>query len=196
MTSGDVAGLLLAAGAGRRMGRPKALVEHRGRLFVESAATVLATAGCRPVIVVLGAESDTVRSRADLDGYTVIDNPEWPEGMGASVRVGLTALTDTDVEAAVVLPVDVPGVTPEAVSRVLAAAGPDLLVRASYDGVPGHPVAIGRAHWAGVMASAVGDVGARDYLRAHSREVVDIPCGDVATGTDVDRPEDLDRLES
>lgn len=196
MTSGDVAGLLLAAGAGRRMGRPKALVEHRGRLFVESAAGVLATAGCRPVIVVLGAESSTVRAKADLDGYSVIDNPDWPEGMGASVRTGLTALTDTDVDAAVVLPVDVPGVTPEAVSRVLAAAGPDLLVRASYDGVPGHPVAIGRTHWAGAIASAVGDVGARDYLRAHAREVIDVPCGDVATGTDVDRPEDLDRLRS
>jgi CTP:molybdopterin cytidylyltransferase MocA len=201
MTSGDIAGLLLAAGAGRRMGRPKALVEHRGRLFVESAAAVLAAAGCTPVIVVLGAESETVRERADLTGYTVLDNPEWPEGMGASVRVGLTALaalagtdiTDVaDITAAVVLPVDVPGVTPEAVARIVAAAAPDLLVRASYDGIPGHPVAIGKAHWPGVVASAVGDVGARNYLKTH--EVLDIPCGDVATGTDVDRPEDLNRL--
>jgi len=189
MTS-DVAGLLLAAGAGRRMGRPKALVTHGGRLFVESAAGVLASAGCRPVVVVLGAAADTVRADADLGGCLVIDNPDWPSGMGSSVRVGLAALPA--VSAVVVLPVDVPGVTPAAVARLMAVAGPDVLARASYDGVPGHPVVIGRSHWPGVISSATGDVGARDYLRSH--DVLDVPCADVAIGTDVDRPEDLDRL--
>jgi nicotine blue oxidoreductase len=174
------------------MGLPKALVRHRGRLFVESAAAVLADGGCDPVVVVLGARSADVRAEAALAGYQVVDNPEWPEGMGASVRVGLRALAGSDAVAAVVLPVDVPGVTPAAVARVIALAEPDALARASYDGVAGHPVLIGAAHWAGVISSAAGDVGARDYLRAH--DVLDVPCGDVATGEDVDRPEDLDRL--
>lgn len=188
----EVAGVLLAAGAGRRMGLPKALVRHRGRLFVESAAEVLAAGGCAPVIVVLGAGSTEVRATADLGEYVVVENPDWPEGMGASVRVGLGALGGQT--AAVVLPVDVPGVTAAAVRRVRAVAGPDVLARASYAGVPSHPVLIGASHWPGVIASAVGDVGARDYLRAH--DVLDVPCGDIASGTDVDRPEDLDRLGS
>lgn len=194
MTTHDkVAGLLLAAGAGRRMGMPKALVTYRGRLFVESAADVLADGGCRPVLVVLGAEADRVRTSARLDGVQIVDNPEWNEGMGASVRVGLSTVGGLpDVMAAVVLPVDVPGVTAAAVARLVAVAGPDVLARASFDGVPGHPVVIGRDHWAGVISSAVGDVGARDYLRA--RNVLDVPCGDVAVGTDVDRPADLERL--
>jgi CTP:molybdopterin cytidylyltransferase MocA len=192
MTVGDgrVAGLLLAAGAGRRMGMPKALVSHRGRLFVESAADVLSAAGCAPVVVVLGAQADTVRARARLTGYVLVDNPEWPAGMGSSVRVGLAALDGPT--AVVILPVDVPGVTSAAVARLLAFADPDALARASYDGVPGHPVLIGRSHWPGVASSAVGDIGARDYLRSHP--VLDVPCADIATGTDVDRPEDLDRL--
>ena len=191
MTS-DVAGLLLAAGAGRRMGMPKALVTYGGRLFVESAAGVLTSAGCRPVVVVLGASAETVRAEADLGECLVVDNPDWPSGMGSSVRVGLAALPD--VAAVVVLPVDVPGVTPAAVDRLMAVAGPDVLARASYDGVPGHPVVIGRSHWPGVIASAVGDVGARDYLRTH--DVLDVPCADVAIGTDVDRPADLDQLST
>ncbi|HEX9339234.1 MAG TPA: nucleotidyltransferase family protein [Pseudonocardiaceae bacterium] len=189
MTS-DVAGLLLAAGAGRRMGMPKALVTHGGMLFVESAAGVLTSAGCRPVVVVLGASAETVRAQAELGECLVVDNPNWSTGMGSSVRVGLAALPD--VTAVVVLPVDVPGVTPAAVARLMGVAGPDVLARASYDGVPGHPVVIGRSHWPGVAESAVGDVGARDYLRSH--DVLDVPCADVAVGTDVDRPEDLQQL--
>jgi nicotine blue oxidoreductase len=194
MTGDGVAGLLLAGGAGRRMGMPKALVPYRGRLFVESAADVLADGGCRPVVIVLGAQADRVRESAALDGFLVVDNPDWDEGMGASVRVGLVTLAGLpDLTAAVVLPVDVPGVTPAAVARLAALANPDVLARASFDGVPGHPVVIGRAHWAGVVDSATGDVGARDYLRTH--HVLDVPCADVAVGTDVDRPADLARLD-
>jgi CTP:molybdopterin cytidylyltransferase MocA len=71
-----------------------------------------------------------------------------------------------------------------------AGSGAGSLVRATYDGQPGHPVLIGRDHWAGVIATAQGDRGARTYLAAH--EPVACECGDLATGRDLDRPEDLD----
>lgn len=184
-----VAGLLLAAGAGRRFGRPKALVRHRGALFVEHAAGVLTEAGCTPVVVVLGASAEDVRSTASLPGVSLVDNPEWATGMGSSLRAGLSELSTSDAVAMVILPVDTPGVTPAAVRRLISLATKDSLARATYHGAPGHPVLIGRAHWAAVRESATGDAGARDYLRRH--EVLEIPCEDVATGEDVDRPEDL-----
>ncbi|GAB2993126.1 nucleotidyltransferase family protein [Saccharothrix stipae] len=184
-----VAGLLLAAGAGRRFGGPKALVSHGGVLWVDRAAAVLRDAGCAPVVVVLGASASSVRAGAALEGCVVVDNPDWATGMGSSLRAGLDALSGADVAAVVVLPVDTPGVTAAAVERLRPLAAPAALARASYDGAPGHPVLIGAEHWAGVSAAAVGDAGARDYLRVHG--ALDVPCGDVADGHDVDRPGDL-----
>jgi CTP:molybdopterin cytidylyltransferase MocA len=183
-----VAGLLLAAGGGRRYGMPKALVRHRGRLFVELAADALHDGGCAPVVVVLGALAEDVRATASLSGASLVDNPDWASGMGSSLRLGLSALAD-DVTAVVVLPVDTPGVTAEAVRRFVDVAAPDVLARATYDGVPGHPVLIGREHWAGAAVLADGDEGARPYLARH--DVTRVPCEDVADGADVDRPADL-----
>ncbi|NYI86241.1 nucleotidyltransferase family protein [Saccharopolyspora hordei] len=185
----EVAGVVLAAGAGRRFGMPKALVEHQGSLLVERAARVLAAGGCAPVVVVLGAAAEEVRERADLAGATVVVNPDWETGMGSSLRTALDALTSTDADAAVVLPVDMPGVGAEAVRRVAALAAPDALAAAAHDGRRSHPVLLGREHWAGARAAATGDAGARGYLR--DREVALVPCDDVSAGFDVDRPEDL-----
>ncbi|NKE63027.1 nucleotidyltransferase family protein [Lentzea sp. PSKA42] len=184
-----VAGLLLAAGAGRRFGTPKALVPLGGKLFVDSAAELLKAAGCDPVVVVLGANADEVRTQATLDGVTVVDNPHWETGMGSSLRTGLHAIGITD--AVVVLPVDTPGVTVAALHRLMELAEPKALARAVYHGEIGHPVLIGSDHFAGVMASAAGDQGARDYLKANT--VRHVECADVADGADIDRPEDLRR---
>jgi len=184
-----VAGVLLAAGAGRRFGLPKALVRHRGRLFVEHAAGVLHDAGCVPVVVVLGASADEVRAAASLTGSSIVDNPEWTTGMGSSLRAGLAALHAPDVVAAVILPVDTPGVTAAAVRRFVELGAPDALARATYDGTPGHPVLIGRERWADVAATATGDAGAREYLATH--RPLAVPCEDIASGADVDRPSDL-----
>jgi nicotine blue oxidoreductase len=181
--------MLLAAGAGRRYGMPKALVRHRGRLFVEQAAAVLHDGGCAPVVVVLGASAGEVRASASLPGSSLVDNPEWATGMGSSLRAGLAALSTSDATAVLVLPVDTPGVTAAAVRRLAALAAPDALARATYDGHPGHPVLIGRARWRDVAQRATGDAGARPYLAAHPP--LDVPCEDVAEGADVDQPSDL-----
>jgi nicotine blue oxidoreductase len=165
---------------------PKALAERDGRLWVDLALGVLRAAGCDPMVVVLGAGAAEVRARAGLNGATVVDNAGWTEGIGSSLRAGLAALTATPAEAAAVLLVDTPGITAAAVRRVAAGAGPTTLAVATYGGSDGHPVVLGRAHWPGVTALAVGDRGARPYLRANTTAVRRIACDDIADGTDID----------
>lgn len=186
-----VAGLLLAAGEGRRFGRPKALVrDEAGVPWLASAANVLLEGGCQPVVVVLGASAAEAESLLpdEPDAVTHVRADGWQEGMGASLRVGLAAAAELRPPAVAVLIglVDTPGVTREVVARVAALASPGALAQATYRGRPGHPVLIGRDHWAGVAAVAVGDRGARDYLRA--RDVVRVECGDVGDGRDIDVP--------
>ncbi|MER5969200.1 nucleotidyltransferase family protein [Streptomyces sp. NPDC002055] len=191
-----VAGLLLAAGGGRRLGgHPKALLEHHGRPLVEYAAGVLREAGCGPVHVVLGAAADVVRTRARLPGCVLVENPAWAEGMGSSLRAGLASLAGSTAEAVVVTLVDQPGIGPDAVARVLAAHhSRSDLVTAAYGGRRGHPVLIGADRWPAVIASAIGDRGARAYLRQHEGEITRVDCADIAVPDDIDTPEDLGLL--
>ena len=186
-----VDGLLLAAGAGTRMGRPKALVVgDDGTPWLHAAIARLQEGGCRRVTVVLGASAEEAPAPGDApvvhEDLHVVVAADWAEGMGASLRSGLAAM-DPHADAALVTLVDLPDVTAEVVRRVVAAAtGPGVLARATYAGTPGHPVLIGRDHWDGVRETATGDKGARDYLAAH--EVIAVECGDLATGRDVDTP--------
>ncbi|MEV0717618.1 nucleotidyltransferase family protein [Asanoa sp. NPDC050611] len=186
------AGLVLAAGAGRRYGRPKALVLRDGALLVERAVATARSGGLDPVYVVLGAAADQVREQARLGDAVLVENPEWATGMGSSLRAGLAALAATNAKAAAVLLVDMPGITPAAVARVAESAGPDTLRMGGYADRRGHPVVLGRDHWAGVAETATGDAGARAYLRAHAASVTVVPCDDVADDTDLDTPDGHD----
>ncbi len=185
-----VSGLLLAAGGGRRMGRPKALVEVDGEPLVRRGVRLLADGGCTPVVVVVGAAAEQVRPLCD--GARVVEAADWATGMAASLRAGLAAVTG---DACVVALVDQPGVTSAAVERLRAAHrdGARAAV-ATYAGRPRNPVVLDRSLWAEVAAAAVGDEGARPWLRAHPELVVEVDCTDVGTPDDVDTPQDLAAL--
>jgi molybdenum cofactor cytidylyltransferase/nicotine blue oxidoreductase len=108
--------------------------------------------------------------------------------MASSLRTGLDGLRGWPgtVDAALVLLVDMPGMTPAALQRLAEHAAPDVLATATYDGVRGHPVLLGREHWAGVAATATGDEGARRYLATH--DVTEVDCTGLADPADLDVP--------
>ncbi|MHB1738946.1 MAG: nucleotidyltransferase family protein [Actinomycetes bacterium] len=184
MSRGEgVAGLVLAAGGGHRYGRPKALVELDGLRWVDRAVHVLACGGTDPILVVTGAAAVTV------SGAVVVPNPEWATGMGSSLRVGIAEARRRGAAAVLVILVDQPGISAEAVRRVRCAfdGGPSVVV-ATYAGVRGHPVLLGRAHFAEVARRAIGDIGARAFLTAHPDLVVPVECADIADPRDLDTP--------
>jgi CTP:molybdopterin cytidylyltransferase MocA len=205
----SVAGILLAAGEGSRLGRPKALVELGGRTLAERGVALLRAGGADPVLVVTGAVP------VQVAGARTVHNPHWRSGMGSSLVAGLRALGVTAPEevaeaneavpgggpgecgAAVIALADQPLVGAEAVRRLIAAYrdGADVAV-AAYGGKPRNPVLIARRHWAAVAQLAAGDTGARPFLRAHPELVTLVECGDTGSSDDVDTPEDLARVQA
>lgn len=207
-----VCGLLLAAGAGRRLGLPKALLRSgTGEAVLATAVDRLVKGGCDEVVVVLGARAGDAHALLLEDGgrwssgaVRAVVADEWERGMAASLATGLRAVAASDPEpdALLVHLVDLPDVTGEVVARLLASwredgARPEALLRAAYAGEPGHPVLLGHDHVVR-LGSEVGDAlgvpgpvdyGARHYLA--DRRVHLVECADLATGRDVDRPEDL-----
>ncbi len=173
------AGLVLAAGEGKRFGGPKAPFEFAGERLVDRAVRHLHDAGVEDVYVVLGAWS------GDVPNANAIINPDWATGMGSSLRVGLSHLDSrAEIDRVVVTLVDLVGLTSEAIHRVTHSHAPVSI--ATYDGTRGHPVTFSRVVWDQVQESATGDKGARDFIRDNEHLVQEIEVGDVATGEDLD----------
>lgn len=184
----DVAGVLLAAGEGTRLGGPKALVELGGVRLVDRGVRLLRDGGTAPVVVVTGAAA------VELLGVITVHNPDWRSGMGSSLAAGLRALP-AGTRAAVLALADQPLVGAGAVQRLIGAYldGASVAV-AAYHGAPRNPVLLAREHWPEVIRLADGDVGARPFLRAHPELVRVVECADTGRPDDVDTPEDLARV--
>lgn len=184
------------------MGTPKALLRAPdGTAYVSNAVRELSAGGCPTVLVVVGAARAEVVAAMRRDGLElrgggprrvqVVVAPQWRDGMGASLRAGLSVLLEGPESCALVGLVDTPDVGAPVVRRLLEelGTGADVLGRAAYDGLPGHPVVMGRDHWAAVIGTATGDRGARGYLAQNPPALVE--CADLASGRDVDTPDQL-----
>lgn len=193
--SDSVAGLLLAAGGGLRLGRPKALVQFQGEQLVERGVRLLTQAGCQPIVVVLGAAAPDVRSQSALGTAQVVVNEAWETGMASSLRAGLRSLEQSGSDACIVALVDQPLVTAEALRRLIAAweAGA-VAAAAAYRGQPRNPVLFDRRVWRDVSDAAVGDEGARGWIHSNVNLVRLVPCDDVASSADIDTEADLRTL--
>jgi nicotine blue oxidoreductase len=194
-----VTAVLLAAGAGTRLGRgPKALLRAGGMPLVSRLAGELRAGGCAGVVVVLGALAPRVRREAPLPGCKVVVNPSWASGMGSSFRAGIAAVPPG--HAALVALVDQPGMDRAVVARLIAARRDGRVAAAGYRQPGGklrrgHPVLFAAGTGTEAAALAAGDTGARTWLSRHPELVDLIDCSDLSDGADVDVARDLFRLD-
>jgi nicotine blue oxidoreductase len=196
IVNSGVAGIVLAAGEGSRLGQPKALVEIGGQRLADRGVALLRAGGADPIVVVTGA------APVEPPGALVVHNADWRTGMGSSLVAGLRSPALATCTAAVIALADQPLVGPESVRRLIAAhagggadgSGGATVAVASYGGKPRNPVLIAREHWDEVMATATGDAGARPFLRAHPELITLVDCGDTGRPDDIDTPEDLARV--
>jgi CTP:molybdopterin cytidylyltransferase MocA len=180
-----VAGVILAAGQGRRFGGPKAAAELGGLTLLERVTALATASGLAPVIVVVPPAT------VAPPGATAVFNPYPERGMSASLQLGIVAVPED--HAALVLLVDQPTLDPATIAAVLTGRGRRPLVTALADGRAAPPVLIEPAAFPLVMTLS-GDIGLRDVLATQLELVEAVPVE--SHPPSVETPADLARLEA
>jgi molybdenum cofactor cytidylyltransferase len=191
MSEPFVAGLVLAAGGSRRMGRPKQLLPFGGATLLDHAVASARACEFDQLIVALGGDAGKVRERVDLSGTQVVVNPGFGAGCSSSIAVAMEAL-DPAATALVLLLGDQPGVTVDTVHTLLEGRGDADLAVCRYDDGRGHPIAFARSVFE-ALAGLHGDKGVWRLLDQRAPDVKEVPVpGRIPL--DVDTPEDYEAV--
>ena len=191
-----VAALILAAGGSQRLGRPKQLEPWGGGTLLEHVIRQTTAFPVDEVWVVLGAHFDEIIERIEFDGASVIENPEWDEGIASSIRVGLDALTQLSrCESALIVLGDQPNISPEIVEELLVSHGrskaPVTVPKYRYN--RGNPVVVDRSLWPRLM-SLEGDDGAARLWQAHPEWINEVWFSELGP-RDIDTDVDVSELK-
>ncbi|HWE86542.1 MAG TPA: nucleotidyltransferase family protein [Terracidiphilus sp.] len=192
----SVPAIILAAGASRRLGRPKQLLEWRGESLLARTIRIATEAGAEPVLVILGAHATAISASVLPDNVVTVLNSEWQEGMASSIRAGLRVLSSCapDANGAVILSCDQPRLSTEHVRSLIQsfeAASASVVVASVYREVRGVPAVFPQSIFPRLL-SLEGDKGARAILADSACTAIDVPFpgGDI----DIDLPSDLEQL--
>jgi molybdenum cofactor cytidylyltransferase len=193
--AGRVVGVMLAAGASVRLGRPKQLLDLAGKPLIRHSVRHALAANLDEVIVVLGARADEVLAAIEDLPVTVVTNPEFAAGQSTSFRAGLAEAEASGAGAVVVLLGDQPEIEPSHIDAVVAGylRGGASIVQALYGDQPGHPVLFSRPLFSELEA-VTGDEGARSVIRHHQAEVLRVRVADGPPPADIDTEADYQSL--
>lgn len=160
--------IILAAGASSRMGAPKQLLLVDGKTLIKRICETAMDTPCHPIVTVLGANRNLIRKETDRMPITVIDNPQWENGMSSSIKMGLAGayMTEKAIEAAIFLTVDMPYVNAELINKMIEKAESDEkieIVACKYDSQMGIPVLFKRTLFTDLL-ELTGDEGAKKIV--------------------------------
>ncbi len=168
-----VTGLVLAAGASRRLGRPKQLLPYGAATLLDHTLDTARACDLDQLVCVLGGGAEQIRETVDLSGIDVVENDRFGTGCSSSIAAALGAV-DPRSQVLVLMLGDQPGVTPETVATLLAGRGDAPLAACRYDDGRGHPLAFARGTF-GELGALHGDKAVWKLMDRRASEVVDVP---------------------
>jgi molybdenum cofactor cytidylyltransferase len=186
----SIAIIILAAGASTRMGRPKQLLEYKGRSLIQHAVEVATASVCHPIIVVLGANAELIKPEI-VASLETIENPFWHQGISTSIRMGIETLNkrDSKAEAAILMLCDQPFVSPSLIERLIevyrTTSAP--IVASEYERVLGVPALFDRTLFP-QLTQLNSDAGARQIIKKFVKQVARVPFPQGII--DIDTPQD------
>lgn len=190
-----IAGLILAAGESRRMGRDKALLPYRGQSFLETAITNLKAAGIEKVTLVLGHHAEAIQSAVDLGAVRIVVNREYQRGQTSSLQMGLAAVSEDSPEAVILCLVDHPAISTQVIKKLrgrFELTHPPVLIP-THNGTHGHPIIIGQALFPELL-SLQPEEPANIVIRKYRHATQFVEVADPGVLLDVDDPETYQQL--
>ncbi|MCC6791671.1 MAG: nucleotidyltransferase family protein, partial [Thermomicrobiales bacterium] len=191
-----IAGVVLAAGSSTRLGVPKQLVRINETPILQLTLDVIRQTSLQPRLLVLGYRASEIEQCVGTAGFQVVSNPDFALGQSSSVRKAVEALSD-DVDAAVFVLGDQPGIRASVVERLVAAftesSAP--IIQPRYAEGRGNPILIGRALFAELLGLR-GDTGARPVIALHTDKIHLVDAADVSRPDDIDTWDDLERVRA
>ncbi|HLJ88578.1 MAG TPA: NTP transferase domain-containing protein [Candidatus Angelobacter sp.] len=192
-SSSNVSAVILAAGMSRRMGIPKQLLRLGEKSLLEHVLANVRASHAAEIVLVLGFEADSIQRQLVLEGVRMVVNPNFEQGMGGSLRLGLSAVSPLS-EAALIVLADQPLVLPETFDRLIEhhqRLKPQIVLP-TYKGFRGNPVLLDRSVFPELM-SLSGDVGCRAIFGSHQEGILKVPVDDAGILLDIDTLDDLDK---
>ncbi len=196
MTKSNIAIIILAAGASTRMGRPKQLLPYQGGSLLSHTIENAVASVCKPIIVVLGANAENIRSQISEPAIKIVENPDWHLGMSSSIRRGiLSIITDyKTIDTVIITVCDQPFLSAEIINNLVSTyySTKKSIIACEYADTLGVPVLFSQIFFS-ELANLSEDVGAKKLIKNHYHEVLSIPFP--LGAIDIDTPEDYQQIE-